>query len=291
MRFNNMICSSNDLAAAFPRISARRGQVVDLNIDFYQNGVLADPYAIRYVEIYKSSVAPHNLVSTIPVVDLVDDLYPAPVCQESVSSTELAVGKYHLLYSIPDDFVVPDVYMDLWYYFPKNPCELLGTDADGTNGTDVTDCDIDDDAYASQLLTCCKRFWVYPNEWFCNDGLQTVRFGFEPLDQRFYYGEHRTLEVGLMPLPLYAYDINLVNPLIPLLEPTITISTQHCEVLVDNAVCRMGIRQGPYRSNPFVIQYDLDTTLFLRGTYQYSIKITLPDGKSRVSPKYILTIS
>jgi hypothetical protein len=97
--------------------------------------------------------------------------------------------------------------------------------------------------------------------------------------------------VGLMPLPLYDYDHNLVDPLIPLLEPTISISTQRCELLVDNAPCRIGLRHGSYRSNPFVIQYDLDTSLFLKGTYQYSIKVTLPDGKSRVSQKFILTIS
>lgn len=280
---------------AFPRISARRGQVVDLNVDFLNNGVLADPFAIRFVEIYKTSVAPHNLVATIPAVLPDDPLYPSPICQEAIDSetgqcgTEPSepsvpiVGKYHLPYAIPNDFSVPDVYFDLWYYFAEDPCGELGTEG--------TECDIDDEQYDPLLLKCCHRFWVYPDEWFCNDGLQTVRFGFEPLDQRFHSPEVRPLEIGLMPLPLYDYNFNLVNPLIPFLRPTITMETQHCELLVDNEPARMGIRQGSYRSNPWVIQYDLDTTRFLKGTYRYWITLNLPDGSTRVSRKFILTIS
>ena len=275
--------STTYIADAFPRISARRGQVVDLNVDFYRNGELSDPYAIRYVEIYKTSVVPHNLVATIPIVDPSDPQYPTPVIQEAGDATSLAIGKYHLPYAIPNDFAVPDVYFDVWYYFADNPC---------SPGTDPTssDCDIDSDAYSSQLLSCCHRFWVYPDEWFCNDGLQTVRFGFEPLDQKFHKPEFRPLEIGLMPLPLYDYNFNLVNPLIPYLEPTISIETQNCELLVDKSPCRIGVRQGSYRSNPWVIQYDLDTSGFLKGTYRYWITLTLPDGTTRVSRKFIITI-
>lgn len=290
-----MSCSGL-LNNAHPRISARRGQVVDLNIDFKHNGVLADPYAIRFVEIYKSQVLPHNLVATIPVVDRTDVLYPSPVCQEAIDATTgncgteptedsvPIVGKYHLPFQIPNDFQVPDVYFDVWYYFPTNPCgdfTVEGTDA----------CDIDSSEFDSQLIRCCHRFWVYPDEWFCDDGLQTVRFGFEPLDQRFHTPENRPLEIGLMPLPLYDYNFNLVNPLIPFLRPTILIETQNNELLVNNEVCRIGVRQGSYRSNPWVVQYDLDTTRFLKGTYRYQIKLNLPNGTSRVSEKFIFTIS
>jgi len=286
---------STILANAFPRISARSGQVVDLNVDFLRNGILTDPFAIRHVEIYKTSVAPHNLLATVPVVSPDDELYPSPACQEQISTefglcgteptedSEPIVGKYHLPYSIPTDFPVPDVFFDLWYYFADNPCGQLGTEG--------TECDIDDPKYDEFLLKCCHRFWVYPDGWFCNDGLQTVRFGFEPIDQQFNSPEVRPLEVGLMPLPLYDYNFNLVNPLIPFLQPTISIETQNRELLIDNESARMGIRQGSYRSNPWVIQYDLDTSKFLNGTYQYWITLNLPDGSSRVSRKFIITIN
>lgn len=270
----------------FPRISARRGQVVDLNVDFLRNGILTDPYAIRYVEIYKTAIAPHNKVATIPIVGVEEVDYPSPLYQEQeANGPGVITGRYHLLYAIPEDFLAPDVYFDLWHYFADPPCGLLGTE------DNLTECNIDDDDYSDLLLKSCHRFWVYPDEWFTSDGLQTVRFGFEPLDQRFYTPEMRPLEIGLMPLPLYDYNFNLVNPLIPFLTPTISIETQHCELLVENAPARMGIRQGSYRSNPWVIQYDLDTSAFLKGTYRYWIKLSLPDGSTRVSRKFILTIS
>lgn len=284
---------SSIIANSFPRISARKGQIVDLNVDFLHNGILADPYAIRLVEIYKTSVAPHNLVATIPIVQVDDPIYPSPVIQEYVQSetgvcgtapsseNTPIVGKYHLPFTIPTDFQAPDVYFDLWYYFASNPCGEFGTE---------TECDIDDDQYDIFLQKCCHRFWVYPDGWFCNDGLQTVRFGFEPLDQKFHTPELRPLEIGIMPLPLYDYNFNLVNPLIPFLRPTISIETQYNELLVNADSARMGIRQGSYRSNPWVIQYDLDTSKFLKGTYRYWITLHLPDGSSRVSRKFILTI-
>jgi hypothetical protein len=235
------------------------------------------------------------LVSTVVITQPSDPLYPSPICQDTAATTPGAcctdptapeiplVGKYHLPFAIPPDFSVPDVYFDVWYYFAINPCGQLGT------GTDV--CDIDDLTYDGMLLRCCHRFWIYPDEWFCDDQLQTIRFGFEPLDQKFQSPENRPLEVGLMPLPLYDYNFNLVNPIIPFLSPTITIETQHCEVLAQDEPCRIGIRQGAFRSNPWVIQYDLNTTRFLKGTYRYSIKLVLPNGSTRVSQKFILTIS
>jgi hypothetical protein len=178
---------------------------------------------------------------------------------------------------------VPDVYFDLWYYFPDDPCGQLGTAG--------TECDIDDPQYDDFLLKCCHRFWVYPDEWFCNDGLQSINFGFEPLTQRFHSPEKRPLEVGIMPLPLYDYNFNLVNPMIPFLRPTINIETQNHELLVDDEAARIGVRQGSYRSNPWTIQYDLDTTKFLKGTYRYWLTLALPDGSTRVSKKFIITIA
>ena len=118
-----------------------------------------------------------------------------------------------------------------------------------------------------------------------------MRFGFEPLDQKFYTPEARPLEVGLMPLPLYDYNFNLVNPMIPFLSPTISIETQHSEMLVDGATCVMGIRQGSNRSNPYVVKYDLDTSNFLKGTYRYWITLSLPDGTTRVSRKFVFSIN
>ncbi len=287
--------SCDDLATANPRISARLGQVVNLDADFYRGGVLTDPFAIRKIEIYKTNVAPHNLVTSIPVIDLSDSLYPAPVCQAYTSTpagdcgtdpipVDYIAGRYNLPYLVPTDLATPDVYYDVWYYFPTNPCGELGTG-------DITGCDMDDDTYSDLLLKCCHRFWLYPDAWYCSDKLQTIRFAFEPLDQRFNSPEVRPLEIGLMPLPLYDYNFNLVNPMIPFLQASILVETQSNELIIDNAACRIGIRQGSYRSNPYVIQYDLDTTLFLRGTYRYQIKLAMPDGSSRVSKKFIFSIS
>jgi len=273
--------SCNDLTNANPRISARKGKVVDLNIDFINNGVLTDPYAVRKVEIYQGQVAPHNLVATIPIVDPEENQYPAPLCQETLGTTVVA-GRYHLPFSIPTDFVAPEVYYDVWSYYPIIPC---------TDGTVTSACDLDDPTLTPQILTECHRFWVYPDDWFSADKLQTIRFGFEPLDQRFYAPEQRPLEVGLMPLPLYDYNFNLVNPMIPYLKPTISISTRFCEQLVADEPCRIGLRQGAYRSNPYVVVYDLDTSTLLKGTYLYNIKLNLPDGSSRVSRKFTFTVS
>lgn len=270
-----MSCSS--LTTANPRIAARKGKVVDLNIDFLNNGVLTDPYAIRTIEIYKTQVAPHNLVASVPIVDPTDSLYPSPLCVESDNSTDGYInGRYHLPFLVPTDFNAPDVYYDVWSYYPTDPC----------TGT----CDLNDPLITANLITECHRFWVYPDDWFSSDKLQTIRFGFEPLDQKFYYPEVRPLEIGLMPLPLYDYNFNLVNPMIPYLKPSITIETRSCELLVDNDPCRIGLRQGAYRSNPYVVSYDLNTSLFLKGTYNYQIKLSLPDGSTRVSQKFIFSI-
>jgi hypothetical protein len=279
------------------RISARVNQYVDLSVDFYRGGKLEDPFAIRKVEIYKGKIAACNLVATLPILPPSEDSYPYPVqkvytpttpglCGTDPTASETPiVGKYKLTFLVPNYFESPDIYYDVWYYYPSDPC--IGED--GTI-TSITACDLDDPTLEEQLLKCCHRFWLYPDDWFCDDKLQTLRFGFEPLDVRFNKPETRPLEVGIMPLPLYDYNYNLVSKMIPYIRATITIETQHHEIIVDDEECRLGIRTGSYRTNPFVLQYDLDTSRFLKGTYQYSIVIHLPDGSTRASKKYHLSV-
>lgn len=279
---------------ANPRISGRRGQVSNLDVTFFRGGVPTAPFAIRKVEIYKTQVLPHNLVATYPVVDPSDGLYPSPVeyvtevtpagaCGTDPVEGSIVAGKYILPFDVPNDLAVPDVYYDVWYYYADDPRGELGTD-------DPFDADLDSEDYEPLLLSCCHRFWLYPDEWFCADALQSVNFGFEPLNQKFYSPEVKPLEVGLMPLPLYDYNFNLVNPMIPFINGTITIETVNHEKLVDNAPMTIGLRQGSYRVNPWVMRYNVDTTDFLKGTYRYRIMLNMPDGTSRVSPTYYLTV-
>lgn len=275
---------------AFPRISARVGNEVDLCVTFFRGGIPTDPYWIKKVEIYKTSVAPHNLVTTIPFVDVGDVDYPSPAvyATETVPAgscgTEETIGArspggFCYPYLVPLDAVSPDVYFDVWYYHAANPCD----------STELTSCDIDDyDAYLSKQ---CNKFWVYPDTWFVSDNLTNIRFGFEPLDQNFHVGDLRKLEVGLMPLPLYDFDYNLVMPMIPYCSATIKVETRHKELMVDNEPMTIGYRQGSFRTNPFTLQWDLDASRFLIGTYNYRITLTLPNGKRIVSKDFILTIS
>lgn len=286
----------------FQRISARRGQIVDLSTTFVHGGIVTDPYAIRRIEIYRSQITPHNLVETIDVVDPCDPSYPSPIsrvaeatdigdCGTIPDTSELVLpGQYIYEYMVPIDAVVPDIYYDVWYYYPVNPCTtVLGTDCtDGSDGTCASN--IDDELYSGLLLSSCNRFWVYPDNWFVSDGLQTVRYHFEPLDQKFFTPEARPLEVGIMPLPLYDYNFNLAVPIIPYLSATIRVETKHCELVIDDEPMTIGLRQGSYRSNPYVLQWNLDTSRFLIGTYRYQVKLTLPDGSTRVSGKFIFVI-
>ena len=106
------------------RISARAGQVVALDTIFYGNGEPFDPYAIREVNIYRDQVQAENLIATIPVVNPEDDDYPSPLVKTDT-------GKYYLPFLMPADAVVPSVYLDIWTYYPTNPC---GGEA-GTGGT------------------------------------------------------------------------------------------------------------------------------------------------------------
>lgn len=262
------------------RISARRGQVANLDAMFYRNGVLTDPFAVRKVEIYQTSIEPSNLVATIPFVDPSDSLYPAP-------AVSTGVGKMYLPYEVPTSVEVPNIFFDLWYYYADNPCG-----SSETSGTEETvGCDLDDPDLEASLLKCCHRFWAYPDGWACVDDLTSLSFGFEPLSIHFNKPEVRPLEIGLMPLPLYDYDYNLYAPLIPYLSATISVETRSAELLIDDEEMTIALRQGSYRSNPFVLRWQLNTSRFLIGTYRYKVTITLPDGSTRTSRWMIFDVA
>ena len=261
----------------YNRMSGRAGNKINLNMTFYKNGVPTDPYAIRVVRIYRGSVEDAELVIEIPFPDPDSPEYPSPATKtEGPCGVD---GSYSLIVDLPCDFPVPGVYIDVWHFIPDLNCfeELTSGDPD-----------LDDE---SLWLEKCGKFWVFPDGWYADDGLLVPDLGFEPLDSQFRYGEKRWLEVGIMPLPLYDYDYCQIMPLIPYLKPTITITHSGCDVIVDNEDMEMGLRQGSYRTNPFVAKYFLDTTRFLRGTYDYQVTLTMPDCQTIVSPKYTFTIS
>jgi len=265
------------------RIAARRGQTVNLDATFYRNGVPTDPYAIRKVEIYQTAVEASNLLTTVPLLDPTDSLYPSP-------AVKTATGLYYLPFDVPTSFEVPNAFFDLWYYFADNPCDEDGTGT-GTDFSPGVGCDLDDPTYDSQIIKCCHRFWCYPDGWACVDDLTTINFGFEPLSIHFNKPEARPLEVSLMPLPLYDYDYNLVAPIIPFLDASISVETRNGELLVDADPMTIGLRQGSYRANPFVLRWNLNTQSFLIGTYRYRVTVVLPDGTSRASKWFIFDIA
>jgi hypothetical protein len=137
----------------------------------------------------------------------------------------------------------------------------------------------------------CQRFWLYPDSYYTDSGLENIRLGFEAMDDKFTQPEVRTLEVGIMPLPLYDYNYNLVAPIIPNLKATISIMTDQCEILICNEPMKIGIRQGTFRSNPFVLQYLFNTMRVLRGSYKYQVTLRLPNGETRTSPRFALQVS
>ena len=245
----------------YSRLSARTNSPVNLNVSFRRGGQLADPYALRRIDIYHQSVKDENLVGMI-VFGLPDSTgYPLP-------ATNPSVGEYSVEFEIPSDYE-EGVYFDVWRFVGSEPDDLSTFDFD------------DESLWISQ----CNKFWVFADCWFLDDGLVTPRFGFEPLDSRFSKGEVRNLEVGIMPLPLYDYDQNRINPMMPQICPFITVSTEEGEVLsgLEKAPCKLGLRQGSYRTNPYVVQCSLDTNNFLKGTYVYRIILELPNGESRIS--------
>lgn len=290
--------------AIYQRISARRGNTVQLDTRFLRGGIPTAPYALRKVEIYKTQILPSNLTASIVVVNPWEHNYPSPVeyirghthdgpCGTEGEEGVIIPGEYRLLLDIPPDAAVPDVYFDVWSYIPTNPCDLDEfRDSCVLGSAGVLEYpDLDDPAIGGLILQSCNKFWVYSDDWDVQDSLTSIRLGFEPLDQKFNQPEIRPLEIGIMPLPLYDYDFNLVAPILAQLTGTITIETENHEILVEEAPLAMGLRQGSYRSNPYVFRYTVHTTRFLKGTYQYKINATLPDGSTRSSKKFIFTIS
>ncbi len=255
---------------AYPRISARKGSVVRLSVSFYANGVLADPFSIREIRIYQNTDAEENLVATIATEDTD---YPLPIQQEEDSNGPIP-GRYYLDWTVPDTVSVPDSYIDKWYFIGD---ELTGTDVDLTDET----------LWDSK---CNQFFIVASNNWYVDDGLIVPRMAFEALDKDIVKPEVRTIEVGLMPIPLYDYDYNRIAPMMAQLTATIDIETLNCEAVVVAGSMSIGLRQGTHRSNPFVAQYRLDSNTFLKGTYRYRVTLLLPNGETRVSTPLQFTV-
>lgn len=312
--------------AVYPRISGRLGNVIDLNITFYRNGVPTDPYAIRKVMIYRAAVAPENLVAEIVITCPDDPNYPSPLvrefecvsepvdvtpgeCPKSGQSQQVKIAKpgvFHLFWDVPKDGIpVADIFFDVWHYLgdsPSSGCSTcpevpsndaqqiaLNQDPDACPVPGVIPPEPEPETCITQ--TCSEKFWLYPDGMYCDAGLETIRLGFEAIDEKFYQPEKRTLEVGLMPLPLYDYDYNLIAPILPYLQATLTLMTDNCEVLIPAEPMRIGLRQGTYRSAPFVLQYTFDTMRVLKGSYKYQIEVKLPNGETRVSPRFNIQVS
>lgn len=253
----------------YNRISARVGGTVCLNMTFFRNGIPQDPCAIRLIKIYKRSVDEANLVAEIIFPYPNDPAYPTPALRDPGKP-----GYFNVPFDIPYDFPVPDIYFDVWHYIPD--C------------VDTTDFSYDNEAY---WLSQCGRLWVYPDGWSAEDGLIVPKLSFDPLDVQFRAGEKRWLEIGITPLPLYDYDYNTIVPLIPYLKPAIIVKTRNNENIIDGEPMDIGLRQGAYRSNPFAFKWLLDTSRFIKGTYDYQVKVGLPDGQTLVSPNFTFTIS
>jgi hypothetical protein len=274
----------------YNRISGRVNNIVNLDTIFYHNGVAEDPYAIRRIDIYKGSVKDENLNASIILPPPDDPNYPSPVVKIAEGGVILD-GHFSLPFLVPNDFVAPEIYFDVWRF--------IGGDQGGSIGVP----DEDESTWISQ----CNRFWIYPDGWYLDDELTTIRIGFEALDKHFRKPEARNIEVGLVPLPLYDFDYNKIIPLIPQIQAFIQIETENGEVIVggtrkldcDGNPCigsngeaevqgraRIGLRQGSYRTNPYVVQYRIDTNQFLIGSYKYRIILVLPNGESRVSDDF-----
>lgn len=261
--------------AEFNRLSGRVGNIVNLDATFFHGGEAEDPYAIRRIDIYQGSVTDENLQAQVLIPPPDDPLYPTPLIRITDGTEgDVLPGQFILPFLIPDDFASPDIYFDVWRF--------IGNDPDVTVGGD----DEDESTWIAQ----CNNFWIYPDSWHVDDGLVTIRLGFEALDKHFRKPEIRNLEVGIVPLPVYDFDFNRITPLIPQIIPSIHIETENGEILIASDTARMGLRQGSYRTNPFVVQYQIDTAQFLIGTYKYRITLQLPNGETRTSDDMRFTV-
>lgn len=280
------------------RLSGTVCEDIALQAMFLNNGVPADPAALCSIKIYKCSVSDENLITEIilpspteedfdlsnefiygGIIQRCGDQSEGALCGTDVES-EFTPGCYILNLNLCPDLFESGVYFDVWNF--------VGTYCDPCSGTDAAISDLCDN---EDLVTSqCNKFFVNDSGWYVDDGLKNIRLGFEPLDKRFQQPEKRYLEVGMTPLPLYDYDYNKLNAIIPALQGTITIMTASCETMVDSEPMKVGLRQGSYRSNPYVLQYLLDTSRFLKGTYKYRVDIQLPDGQTRSSPYFSVAI-
>lgn len=248
------------------RISGKIGDIITLNVTFYKNGTPQVPFAIRRIDIYKDSLSAANKVAEIPIPLPSESLYPAPIeYGDANSDGTITTGELVLNWDVPLD-LTPGLYFDVWYFIPNDP----GTGAD-----------LDDETIWQK---CCHKFWLYEGGFYCTDNLESIKFGYEALDIKFRKPEVRHFEVGVMPLPLYDFDQDLFFPAFLKSTATISIQSLNCEPLVVDAPMTIGLRQGHYRSNPFVYKYLLDTNDFLIGTYKARITSTLPDSTVIVSP-------
>ena len=179
--------------------------------------------------------------------------------------------------------------------FIADDCTATGDGDAGTDGPSLADpCLDDEDLFISQ---CCQ-FWLFPDGFFLDCGLEVIRLGFEALDLKLHQPECRTIEVGMMPLPLYDFNFNLLAPIIPLLKAKFFLFTEDNELLIDGEPMTIGLRQGSFRSNPFTLQFKFNSLLIastgcplLKGTYNYQVVVELPNGETRASPRFVLQIS
>jgi hypothetical protein len=275
------------------RLNSSVGGSVALNATFLKDGVPTDPYAIRVVRIYKQSVREENKVMEIiipapgstdyqTIFDSVFQRTPKPLTdQTGICGTDLPPqylpGSYTLNLNLDCKTFQEGTYFDVWCFIGDLACY--------PNPSEI---DWDDES----LWTCqCNKFYVgAANGWAMDDDLTNIRLGFEPLDSKFMQPEKRMLEVGMMPLPLYDYDYKKLAAIMPALKGKITIETQNCEVMISDADMKIGLRSGSYRSNPYVLKYLIDTSKLLKGTYKYKVSVDLPNGESRVSDYFYLTV-
>ena len=243
----------------YPRVAGRVGNIVKLNMKFMRNGVANDPFALRQVDIYRNSPSPANLAATLLFPDPSDVLYPSPASNPNP-------GEFIVPFLIPDSFVTNDIYFDVWRF--------VGID---NGATDLNN--------ESNWISQGGIFWVFDDVWLSDDELRSKHIGFEPLDKKFRRGEVRKLEIAIHPLPIYDYEYNQLAPVIPQLNPTISIYTAHDELIISDAPCQMGVRQGAHRNSPFVVQCLIDTKTLLIGLYKYKIKVNLGQDVI-VSPTY-----
>lgn len=267
----------------YPRLSGKTGQPVGLNVTFRRNGIAEDPWALRRIDIYKQSVRDDNLCAQILFGAPNLTGYPSPAISNGP-------GDYVVEFQVPANFE-EGIYFDVWRFIGSEPdCADLQIDPEVVPANPYqisTDCTIDLDD-ENLWISQCNKFWVFKDCWYLDDGLLTPRFAFEPLDKRFRKGEVRNLEVGIMPLPLYDWDRARFGAMVPQICPYVTIETENCEILegLEKAPCKIGLRQGSYRTNPYVVQCPLDTSAFLKGSYRYRITLELPNGESRISEPF-----